>query len=92
MPSATMTSKGQLTVPVEVRQRLGLHAGSRVSFVETAPGAYELRVERGSVKDLVGLFPWTGVPKTLEEMDAGIADGAAETMAHLRDEPDREPS
>ena len=80
MPVATMTSKGQLTVPAEVRERLGLRAGSRVSFVETSPGTYELRVERGSLHDLDGLFPWSGTPKTLEEMDAGIAEGAAETM------------
>ena len=85
MPTATMTSKGQLTVPAEVRARLGLHAGSRVSFVETADGTYELRVERGSVRDLAGLFPWTGPPKTLEEMDDAIAAGAAETMRHLGD-------
>ena len=85
MATATMTSKGQLTVPAEVRQKLGLHAGSRVSFVENASGGYELRVERGSVRDLAGLFPWEGPPKTVEEMDEGIAAGAAETMRHLRD-------
>jgi AbrB family looped-hinge helix DNA binding protein len=75
-----MTSKGQLTVPAEVRARLGLHAGSRVSFVETADGTYELRVERGSIQDLKGLLHWDGPSRTLEEMDEGIAAGAAETM------------
>jgi antitoxin PrlF len=35
VPTATMTSKGQLTVPAEVRERLGLHAGSRVDLVDT---------------------------------------------------------
>jgi antitoxin PrlF len=85
VPTATMTSKGQLTVPAEVRERLGLHAGSRVSFVETEDGTYELRVERGSIRDLAGLFPWDGPPKTLEEMDDAIAAGAAQTMQHLAD-------
>jgi antitoxin PrlF len=80
VPVATMTSKGQLTVPAEVRDRLGLHAGSRVSFVETGDGTYELRVERGSVHDLKGLLRWDGPPKTVEEMNEGIAAGAAETM------------
>jgi antitoxin PrlF len=80
VPVATMTSKGQLTVPAEVRARLGLHAGSRVSFVETGDGTYELQVERGSVQDLKGLLRWDGPPKTVEEMDEGIAAGAAETM------------
>jgi antitoxin PrlF len=81
MAVATMTSKGQLTVPVEVRQKLGLHAGSRVSFEETADGTFELRVERGSVRDVKGLLSWQGPPKTLEEMDAGIAEGAAGSMS-----------
>ena len=80
MAIATMTSKGQLTVPAEVRARLGLHTGSRVSFVETSDGTYELRVERGSIQDLKGLLHHDGPPKTLEEMDEGIAAGAAETM------------
>ncbi|MFU8889980.1 MAG: AbrB/MazE/SpoVT family DNA-binding domain-containing protein, partial [Trueperaceae bacterium] len=30
--TATMTSKGQVTVPVEVRRRLGLRQGDRVAF------------------------------------------------------------
>jgi antitoxin PrlF len=89
MPIATMTSKGQLTVPAEVRERLGLHAGSRVTFAETGPGTYELRVERGSVQDLAGLFPWTGHPKSLEEMDEAIAAGAAESMGRGSDDGPR---
>ena len=32
MASARMTSKGQITVPKEVRDRLGLHTGDRVNF------------------------------------------------------------
>jgi len=32
-PFSTMTSKGQLTVPREIRKRLGLEAGDRVEFV-----------------------------------------------------------
>ena len=88
MPIATVTSKGQLTVPAEVRERLGLRAGSRVTFAETGPGTYELRVERGSVSELAGLFPWTGPPKSLEEMDDAVAAGATESM---RRGPDDDP-
>jgi AbrB family looped-hinge helix DNA binding protein len=33
MQTTTMTSKGQVTVPKEVRQRLGLRQGSRIAFV-----------------------------------------------------------
>ena len=89
MPIATMTSKGQLTVPAEVRERLGLRAGSRVTFAETGPGTYELRVERGSVAELAGLFPWTGPPKSLEEMDDAIAAGAEESVGRGPDDDPR---
>lgn len=42
MASATITSKGQITIPAEVRARLGLRPGSRLTFVPTA-GGYEIR-------------------------------------------------
>lgn len=32
-PSSTISSKGQITVPIEVRKRLGLKTGDRVEFV-----------------------------------------------------------
>ena len=32
-PSSTISSKGQVTVPIEVRHRLGLREGDRVEFV-----------------------------------------------------------
>lgn len=81
MPDATMTSKGQLTVPVEVRRRLGLKAGSRVSFEPTGAGTYEFVARTGSIKDLKGILRGR-VPTTvtLEQMDEAIAAGAAETM------------
>jgi AbrB family looped-hinge helix DNA binding protein len=33
MHSSTLTSKGQVTIPAEVRRRLGLHSGDHVGFV-----------------------------------------------------------
>ncbi len=34
MATAKLTSKGQVTIPKEVRSRLGLHAGDDIEFVE----------------------------------------------------------
>lgn len=33
MQTSTLTSTGQVTIPVEVRKRLGLHPGDRVAFI-----------------------------------------------------------
>lgn len=75
-----MTSKGQLTVPAEVRRRLGLRQGSRVEFVPTGDGsAYVLTAKSQDVGDLYGSLSYTGPTRTLEEMDEAIAQGAAQS-------------
>lgn len=38
MPTAKVISKGQITLPIEVRTKLGLRPGSRLSFVPTPTG------------------------------------------------------
>jgi len=78
MPSATMTSKGQLTVPVEVREELGLDAGVRVDFFKIENGLFAIRPATGSVRDLNGLFRGrVKRPISIEEMNRAIAKGAA---------------
>ncbi len=42
MSAATITSKGQVTIPAAVRAALCVEAGNRVEFVEVAPGRFEL--------------------------------------------------
>jgi AbrB family looped-hinge helix DNA binding protein len=77
MPTATVTSKGQITIPVEVRKELGLKAGDRVDFFPGARGGYEMRARNLSVRDLAGMFPRVSRVVSLEEMDEAIARGAA---------------
>src|SRR5438105_1151121 len=43
MAEATLTSKGQITIPQSVREKLGLSSGDRVQFVEVAPGEFSLK-------------------------------------------------
>lgn len=76
MPVATMTSKGQITVPKQVRDELGLEAGTKVTFVRTRQGDYRLRVKTGHVTDLAGIMKYDGPPISIEEMDEAIAQGA----------------
>jgi AbrB family looped-hinge helix DNA binding protein len=56
---ATLTSKGQITVPKDVRERLGLKSGDRVAF-EFEGDSVRLRVEKGrSLEELKGSLPDT---------------------------------
>lgn len=78
MPVSTVTSKGQITIPREVRQSLGLRAGSRVNFVRTDEGSYELVPATGTVGAVKGIVRApAGTAVTLAEMDDAIAAGAA---------------
>jgi len=57
MSRATLTSKGQLTVPKAVRERLGLKSGDRVVF-EFEEDCVRLKVERRkSLQELKGSLP-----------------------------------
>lgn len=75
MPDATVTSKGQITIPAQVRRDLGLKAGSRVSFVQLDNGAYEIVAKTGSVKSLKGRIRPLDHPVSIEEMNEAIAQG-----------------
>lgn len=80
MPSAKVTTKGQITIPLEVRRKLGLDAGDRVQFVESETGGFQIIPATGSVAALKGIVPPVGHAITLGEMDDAIARASAETM------------
>jgi AbrB family looped-hinge helix DNA binding protein len=80
MPSAKVTTKGQITIPLEVRHKLGLDAGDRVQFVESETGGFEIIPATASVAALKGIVPPVGHAITLEEMDDAIARASAETL------------
>lgn len=73
MSTATMTSKGQITIPVLVRAALGVEAGDRVEFVMIEPGRYELVAATQPVTALKGLVRKPATPVTISEMNAAIA-------------------
>lgn len=68
MSAATMTSKGQITIPAIVRAALGVATGDRVEFVQTEPGHFELVAATRSVKALKGLVNKPASPVTIEQM------------------------
>ena len=77
MSTAALTSKGQLTVPVEVRRKMGLKPGDRVVFIEGENGEFILKPKTGSIMDMYGIGKWDGPPVTIEEMNETIAKGWA---------------
>ena len=80
MPSAKLTTKGQVTIPLAIRLKLGLNTGDRVEFVELDSGGYEIIPATGSIAANKGIVPPVGRTITLEEMDDAVARAAAETM------------
>jgi len=78
MAAATITSKGQVTIPVQVRAALGVDAGDRIEFVEVGKGEFNIVAATRSVKELNGLLYRKGrKPISIEEMNAAIAKGAS---------------
>lgn len=71
MPTATLTSKGQVTLPKEVRDRLGLRAGDRIEFVETDRGFVVVPVTQ-DIRAIKGIVPKPRKAVTVEEMNRAI--------------------
>jgi AbrB family looped-hinge helix DNA binding protein len=69
---ATLTSKGQITIPKEVRDALHLRTGDRLDFVVQSDGTVRVLPIKGSVKSLKGILPGPVRPVTLEEMEQAI--------------------
>lgn len=72
MATATVTSKGQITLPKSVRDRLGLAAGDRVEFIESDQGFLVVSATR-DIKTLKGLVPKPKRRVTIEDMNRSIA-------------------
>ncbi|MEO6919547.1 MAG: AbrB/MazE/SpoVT family DNA-binding domain-containing protein [Collimonas sp.] len=78
MTSATVTSKGQVTIPVDVRNQLGLSAGDRIEFIlNEDTGRYEVVPATHSVTALKGIIRKPAQPVSIEDMNAAIAEQGA---------------
>lgn len=71
-----MTSKGQLTLPKEIRERLGLKAGDKLTCRVTADDEIVMRRKTLDVSDLVGVLHVPGKRASIEEMNEAIKDAA----------------
>ena len=80
MATATVTSKGQITIPAETRKRLRLVPGSKVDFVQNEKGETVLRAKTGDIRKLRGFFKYDGPPVSIEDMDKAVRQAASESF------------
>jgi AbrB family looped-hinge helix DNA binding protein len=84
MADATISSKGQITIPAAVRNALKLKAGTRVRFLEEEDGRFSFVPVTTSIRAMKGIVPKLGRTVSLEEMDQAIAEGACRGVKPAR--------
>jgi len=72
VPVATLTSKGQITIPKEIREQLKVQTGDRIEFFVGTNGQITIFPATSDVTTLKGLIPKPGRPVTLAAMKAAI--------------------
>jgi AbrB family looped-hinge helix DNA binding protein len=79
MHTSRLSSKGQVIIPKAIRDAHSLDSGVVLAF-EDHSDHIVIRVvpavPRTTVDDLIGILRWDGPPKSIEDMEAGIARGA----------------
>ena len=73
MDQATLTSKGQITIPKRVRTRLHVDTGDRIDFIEVAPGRFEIVAATKDIRRLKGIVGKAEKRVSIEDMDRAIA-------------------
>lgn len=79
MRSATVTSKGQVTIPKEIRDHLKLEIGSKIAFAIDENGTVKVIPLNVPVTALSGVLRRPGLAAaTIEDMELAIASGASD--------------
>ena len=76
MSQATVTSKGQITIPASVRASMKVGAGDKIEFVDIGNGKYEVVAVTREVKTLKGLFK-SSRTVSIDEMNQAISASAS---------------
>lgn len=77
MAAAVLTSKGQVTIPKEIRERLGVQQGDRIEFVEVCPGEFTVKAATLDIRQLKGIAPKPPRPVTVNAMNRAVRRRAA---------------
>ena len=72
MSEATMTSKGQVTIPVDIRKSMAIGPKDRLTFTPMPDGTVVMRAKTKSLLDIKGLLkPGPGVAVAIADMRLG---------------------
>lgn len=71
MAEAVVTSKGQITIPAEVRRAMGLQHQDRVVFTVMPDGTTVMRAKTRSLRTLAGLLKRKGKMLSVKKMRIG---------------------
>ena len=77
--TSTISSKGQVTIPAEVRRHLGVATSDKVAFAILDSGKVELRPAQHSVAGLRGIVPALPGSETVDfedQIEEALAEGA----------------
>lgn len=77
MPAAVMTSKGRVTIPLDIRKKLGLGQGVRIDFVDLGNNQFGIMAAVEEVTSLKGLVRKPVSRVTLTRMNQSIAKRGA---------------
>lgn len=72
MSTATVTSKGQVTIPKEIREKLNLQSGDKIKFLTDDQGRVSIFPATKSVTILKGMVPKQKAPVTVDEMNTTV--------------------
>jgi antitoxin PrlF len=85
MALSTVTSKGQITLPKEVREHLHIGEGDRVDFQIEKDGSVRLTPVSGSVRDLYGCLRRADVPSpSLEDLEEALLEALVADDEQIR--------
>ncbi|MEI8170989.1 MAG: type II toxin-antitoxin system PrlF family antitoxin [Rhodoferax sp.] len=74
MSEATLTSKGQITIPVDIRRALSISPKDRLTFTPMPDGTVVLRAKTKSLQTLKGMLkPTSGTAVSISDMSMGSA-------------------
>lgn len=74
---STITSKGQVTVPAEIRAQLNLQTGDRLEFEIDQGSLRVVPIGKGTLQEFIDILPKPSRVVSVEEMNEAIAEGAA---------------